>query len=129
MGPRLSLIAGPLDDVIEVGDDAGGEEGLAVPVPVDPPGVAGAVGEDLESVADRVIAPDPGIDRLAVGVGGGDDIAGRARILFGHGFHYRGLPRCSPAVQRCGPPLSRPPPVKAMPESAPLRRPLPASMA
>ncbi len=38
-------------------------------VPGQAPGVARAVGEDLEGVPGRVIAPDPGVDRDALGVG------------------------------------------------------------
>ena len=69
MRPGLPLVAAALDDVVEVRDDAGGDERLAVLVEVDAPGVARAVGEDLEVVPRRVIAPDAGVDRDAVGVG------------------------------------------------------------
>ena len=47
-------------------DDAGFDEGLAVLVEVEAPGVAGAVGEDLEDVPGRMIAPDAGVDRHAL---------------------------------------------------------------
>ena len=46
--PGLALVAAALDDVVEVRDDAGGQERLALGVEVDAPGVARAVGEDLE---------------------------------------------------------------------------------
>ena len=63
---RLPLVPASLDHVVEVGDDAGGDEHLAAGVEVDAPGVAGAVGEDLEGVPGRVIAPDAGVDRECV---------------------------------------------------------------
>ena len=66
---RLPLVAAALDHVIKVRDDAGRDEHLAAGVEVDAPGVAGAVGEDLEDVPRRVIAPDAGVDRRALGVG------------------------------------------------------------
>ena len=63
---RLPLVAAALDDVVAVRDDAGLDERLAVLVEVEAPGVARAVGEDLEVVPRRVIAPDAGVDRRAV---------------------------------------------------------------
>ena len=48
-----------------MGDDAGGDDHLAARVEVDSPRVAGAVGEDLEDMPGRMIAPDAGIDRRA----------------------------------------------------------------
>ena len=50
---RLALVAAALNHVVEMGDDAGGDEHLAVCIEIDAPGVAGAVGEDLEDVARR----------------------------------------------------------------------------
>ena len=47
---RLPLVPAPLDHVVKMRDDAGGDDHLAAGVEVDPPGVAGAVGEDLENV-------------------------------------------------------------------------------
>ena len=46
------------------------DEGLAVVVEVEPPRVAGAVGEDFEHVPRRMIAPDAGVDRGALVVRG-----------------------------------------------------------
>ena len=66
----LALVAAAGDDVVEVGDDAGGDEPFAMLVVVEAPGVAGAVGEDFEFVADGVVAPDAGVEGLAFGVGG-----------------------------------------------------------
>ena len=66
---RLPLVAPALDHVIEVRDDAGRDDHLAAGVEVDAPGVARAVGEDLEDVAGRVVAPDARVDRRAIGVG------------------------------------------------------------
>ena len=62
----LALVAAALDDVVKMRDDAGGDEHLAARVEVDAPGVAGAVGEDLEDVPRRVVAPDAGVDRHAL---------------------------------------------------------------
>ena len=60
---RLPLVPAPLDHVIEMRDDAGRDDHLAAGVEVDAPGVAGAVGEDLEDVPGRVVAPDARVDR------------------------------------------------------------------
>ena len=60
--PGLPLIPAALNHVIQVRNHAGGEEGLAVVVEIDAPGIAGAVGEDFEFVPRRVIAPDAGVD-------------------------------------------------------------------
>ena len=69
----LPLVAAALNHVIQVRDDAGGDERLAVVVEIDAPGIARAVGEDLEDVPRRVIAPDAGVDRRAL-------VVGRARL-------------------------------------------------
>src|SRR5262249_38726363 len=70
---RLALVAGPLNNVEAVRDDARLAERLAAVVEVEAPRVAGAVGEYLEDVARRVVAPDAGVDRDAV-------LVGRARL-------------------------------------------------
>ena len=36
----LPLVSGPLNDMVEVGDDAGGLEGMPQIVEIDPPGIA-----------------------------------------------------------------------------------------
>ena len=64
----LPLVAGPGDDVVAVGDDAGGGEEVAVLVVVEPPGIAGPFGEDLELVADGVIPPDAGVELRPFGL-------------------------------------------------------------
>src|SRR5262249_35439770 len=63
---RLPLVATALADVEQVRNDAAGQEGIAVIVEVNAPRVAGAVGEDLEFLLDRMIAPDAGVDRRAL---------------------------------------------------------------
>ena len=66
---RLPLVTAALGDVVEVRDDAGGDDHLPVLVEVDAPGVARAVGEDLEDVPGRMVPPDAGVDRRALVVG------------------------------------------------------------
>jgi hypothetical protein len=75
----LPLVAGAGNDVKEVGNDTGGGEEVAVLVVVEAPGVAGAVGEDFELVADGVITPDAGVegDSLIRGGAGLTDFAVR----------------------------------------------------
>ena len=65
----LTLVTGAGEDVVKVRDDAGRVEELAVCVVVEPPRIARTLGEDLEDVAGRVIAPDAGVDLLALGFG------------------------------------------------------------
>ena len=65
---RLPLVAAALNHLVQVRDDAGGEERLAEVVEIDAPGVARAVGEDLEHMPRRMVAPDAGVDRRALGV-------------------------------------------------------------
>ena len=60
------LEVGAGDDVEEVRDHAVGDERLAVVVEVEAPGIGGAVGDDLEDLAGRVIAPDAAVDRHAL---------------------------------------------------------------
>ena len=115
--PGLPLVPAALDHVVEVRDHAGGEEGLAVLVEVDAPGVARAVGEDLELVLRRVIAPDPGVDRDAVLVGragladlrvGEDAVAAVEPAVGAPGERVQGLVRVlrSPS-RRAGPAAGR----------------------
>src|SRR5205085_8150284 len=59
----LPLVAGAGNDVKDVRDYAGGGEEVAVLVVVEAPGVARAVGKDLELVPHRMIAPDAGVKR------------------------------------------------------------------
>src|SRR5690606_24208082 len=61
MEARLALVTRALDHVVEVRDDAGRHERLAVVVPVDAPRVARSPREDLEHAARRVIAPNAGV--------------------------------------------------------------------
>ena len=67
--PCLPLVPGARDDVVEVRDHARGQEALAVGVEVEAPGVARAVGDDLEPLLRRVITPDAGVQGDAVLVG------------------------------------------------------------
>ena len=69
----LPLVAAALNDVVQVRDDAGRAERLAVVVEVDAPRVARALGEDFELVPRRMIAPDAGVERHAL-------VVGRARL-------------------------------------------------
>src|SRR5690606_21306559 len=62
MLPRLALIARSLNDVIEVGNDAGGNERMPAVVEVDPPRIARSFGKNLELVPLRVITPYAGVD-------------------------------------------------------------------
>ncbi len=55
---RLPLVPASLDHVIKMRDHAGRDDHLAARIEVDAPGVAGAMGEDLEDVPGRVVAPD-----------------------------------------------------------------------
>ena len=57
------LEVGAGDDVEEVRDHAVGDEHLAVVVEVEAPGVGRAVGDGLEDLPGRVIAPDAAVDR------------------------------------------------------------------
>src|SRR5688500_1004982 len=58
----LPLVARAGDDVVAVGDDAGGGEEIAVLIVVEPPGVAGPLGKDLELVPYGVITPNAGVN-------------------------------------------------------------------
>ena len=68
VGAGLALVAGALDGVPHVRDDAGFEEGFPVVVPVDAPLVAAAFAPALEDLAGRVEAPDGGFDEGAFAV-------------------------------------------------------------
>src|SRR5947209_8202535 len=59
----LPLVASAGNDVKDVRDDAGGGEEISILVVVEAPRVARAVGEDFELVANRMIAPDAGVER------------------------------------------------------------------
>src|SRR5207245_2550542 len=62
MAPCLPIVARALDDVKHVRNDASRGKGLAVIVEIDSPGITGPLGENLELVPERMIAPDAGID-------------------------------------------------------------------
>ena len=64
----LTLVAGTLDGVPHVRDDAGFEESFAVVVPIDAPLVAAAFAPALEDLAGRVETPDGGFDEGAFAV-------------------------------------------------------------
>ena len=63
------LVVRPGHDVVEVRDDAVGDERLAEGVEVEPPGVRRAVRHDLEDLAGRVVAPDAAVEGGAVLLG------------------------------------------------------------
>ena len=65
----LPMVAPPLNDVKHVRNNAGGYESLSVLIKIQPPGVTGAVGEDLELLVEGVVAPHPGVNLLAITVG------------------------------------------------------------
>src|SRR5204863_7077139 len=66
----LPMVAAALDDVPKVRDDAGFDEHLPMLVEVDAPGIARTLGELLEALLGRVIAPDRGVHEDALLVGG-----------------------------------------------------------
>ena len=53
-------------DVPEVADHAIGDEHLPVVIEIQPPGIGGAVGDDLELPRRRVVAPDTAVHRRAL---------------------------------------------------------------
>ena len=79
VGERIKVLAGLTlvtrggKDVIEMRDHAGRIEELAARVVIEAPGIARALGEDLEDVARRMEAPDTGVDLHAL-------VVGRARL-------------------------------------------------
>src|ERR1043166_6256258 len=62
----LPLVARSLNHVPEMGNDAGLDEALAVVVEIHSPRIARAFGEDFKLVLSWMIAPDCGIDPLAL---------------------------------------------------------------
>jgi hypothetical protein len=62
--PGLPLIPSAGDDVVEMRDDAGGDEELAMLVVIEPPGIAGAMREDLKLMPHGMVTPHAGIDGL-----------------------------------------------------------------
>ncbi len=67
--PRLSLIAGSGDDVVQVRNDARRDEGVALLVEVHAPRVAGSVSEHFELVPLRMVSPDARVQRRSLVVG------------------------------------------------------------
>ena len=65
----LTLVAGAGQDMIQMRDHTGRVEELAARVVIEAPRIARALGEDLEEVASRMKAPDPGVDLHALRVG------------------------------------------------------------
>src|SRR4051812_2426425 len=65
MFAALAEVSRALNHVIEVRDDAGGHEHLAVVVPVDAPLIAAALGENLEGLLCGVQAPYAAVERRA----------------------------------------------------------------
>ena len=72
MSPEHPLVVGSGDGMPEMADDCVGVEQLAVPVPVEPPGIRSAVAEDLKRFRFRMKAPDRAVQRGAL-------VGGRAR--------------------------------------------------
>ncbi len=64
-----ALVVRAGDGMPQMADDAVGEEGLAVLVEVEAPGVGGAVADDFKGLAGRVIAPDAAVEGGALVVG------------------------------------------------------------
>ena len=64
--PGLPLIPSAGDDVVEMRNDARGDEPLAMLVVIEPPRVAGAMREDLELMPHGMETPHAGIDGLAL---------------------------------------------------------------
>jgi hypothetical protein len=64
--PGLPLIPPARHDVVEMRDDAGGDEELAMLVVIEPPGIAGAMREDLKLMPHGMVTPHAGIDGLAL---------------------------------------------------------------
>ena len=64
--PGLSVVSPTGDDVVEMRNDARGDEPLAMLVVIEPPRVAGAMREDLELMPHGMVTPHAGIDGLAL---------------------------------------------------------------
>ena len=52
-----------------VRNDAGGHERLTVLIKIEAPWITGAVGKYLELLIERMVAPHPGVDLLALTIG------------------------------------------------------------
>ena len=68
MPPGLPDHAGAGNDVVQVRNDAGRQEQLSIRIPIQSPGIAGAVRKYLENVLRRVIPPYARIELRALGV-------------------------------------------------------------
>ena len=66
----LTLVVCPLDDMVQVRDHTGGDEGLAVVIEIDTPWIGGPPGEDLELVRRRMVSPDGRVHRCSLVVWG-----------------------------------------------------------
>ena len=66
----LTLVVCSLDDMVQVRDHAGCDEGLAVVIEIDPPWIGGSPGEDFEAVLGRMVSPDGGVHRCSLVLGG-----------------------------------------------------------
>ena len=91
----MRLKCEPGDHAEEVRDHAVGDERLAVVVEVEAPGVGGAVRDDLEDLAGRVIPPDAAVHRHPL-------VVGRAGLADVREFDEDAVAAPEPAV---GPPL------------------------
>src|SRR4030095_13258085 len=64
-----TLVMRPGNEMPQVTDHVVGEEWLAVFVPIESPGIGGAVGDDFENFSDRVITPDRAVEENTIFVG------------------------------------------------------------
>ena len=62
----LSFVTCPLDDVVQVRDNAGGKERLTTVVEIDTPWVARSVREDFKNMSRRMVTPNSSVDTLAI---------------------------------------------------------------
>ena len=79
----LAVVVAALDDMIQVGNHAGGDEGVADVVEIETPLVAHALGKHLEEFLRRMIAPHGSVERRALGVAraGASDVGMREHAL------------------------------------------------
>ena len=89
----LTLVAGARQHMVKVGDHAGRDEHIPAGVEIEAPGIARALGEDLELPRAGVEAPDAGVDLPA--------LLGRRTRLADHRVREDAVAAVEPAV---GPP-------------------------